>query len=167
MEKLLSKTSKLQSLLIVLLLCSNCHFDTKSSDKKQVVASTLQYTEEKVDSNFYEVEKNHIKIEDTNFTPQPKQEAINIIGVWSDDFNDGILYRIVKNNKDQYLLEMGESNSTDKWIRFTSLVKSNRKGETIYEDKESGRSEYYKVDKNGNMSVFDDLGYITTHKRLK
>ena len=98
-------------------------------------------------------------------TPKIEQENFEILGTWADDFNKGVLWRILKSKNERYVLEIGHTQSRE-WRRSSGLVKTQKNRSMVYEDRESGRDEYYKIESNGNLSVYDDLGYVATYKKF-
>lgn len=86
-----------------------------------------------------------------------------IFGPWADDFVPGIIYRIKHKSDNNYVLETSATNS-NKWQAANELKKITRNGESIYKVTEEGYSEYYRIEPNGDLSVFDNLGYIATYK---
>ncbi|WP_337433130.1 hypothetical protein, partial [Alistipes communis] len=65
----------------------------------------------------------------------------------------------------QYLMEIGSMDS-DQWISSTQLSKIKKGKQILYHNNDEGYVEYYQIDDNGNLSVFDNLGYITTYAKL-
>ena len=81
----------------------------------------------------------------------------NIIGIWRDDYDTKILHRIRKDkNKDE----------PGKWVDYTSLREQYLNGFRVFFDK-NHTEEYYIVEKNGDLSVFDNFGFIGTYIRIK
>lgn len=59
-------------------------------------------------------------------------------------------------------MEIGSMDS-DQWISSTQLSKIKKGKQILYHNNDEGYVEYYQIDDNGNLSVFDNLGYITTY----
>jgi len=92
-----------------------------------------------------------------------KTETFEILGTWADDFTAGLLWRIIKKENGSYILEMGTP-----WRSHRRLRKTKRNGKEIYIDTESlNEEEYYRIEPNGNLAVFDNHGYIATYKKIK
>lgn len=89
-------------------------------------------------------------------------DSKKIIGVWADDFSDGIYHRIIESPKGVFTMEMGDKRS---WIEGCSLERIIKYGVTIYEKSGYGYGEYYIINQDNNLEVFDDYGYVTTYKR--
>ena len=85
-----------------------------------------------------------------------------IIGVWADDFHDGIYHRIIESPKGVFTMEMGDKRS---WIEQCSLKRIIKNGVTIYKNSEYGYDDYYIINQDNNLEVFDNYGYIATYKR--
>ncbi len=95
-----------------------------------------------------------------------KYEDKKSLGIWADDFNKGILWQIQKNDNGLYILQMSKVNSS-KWIYNHKLKRIKKNGQIVYDDIEEGYDEYYQIDNSGNLSVFDNWGYIATYKKAK
>lgn len=89
-------------------------------------------------------------------------DSKKIIGVWADDFHDGIYHRIIESPKGVFTMEMGDRRS---WIEQCSLERIIKYGVTIYKNSDYGYDDYYIINQDNNLEVFDNYGYITTYKR--
>lgn len=89
-------------------------------------------------------------------------DSKKIIGVWADDFNDGIYHRIIESPKGVFTMEMGDKRS---WIEQCSLERIIKYGVTIYKNSDYGYDDYYIINQDNNLEVFDNYGYIATYKR--
>lgn len=89
-------------------------------------------------------------------------DSKKIIGVWADDFFDGIYHRIIESPKGVFTMEMGDKRS---WIEECSLERIIKYGVTIYKNSDDYYDDYYIINQDNNLEVFDDYGYIATYKR--
>ena len=89
-------------------------------------------------------------------------DSKKIIGVWADDFHDGIYHRIIESPKGVFTMEMGDKRS---WIEQYSLKRIIKNGVTIYKRNDYGYDDYYIINQDNNLEVFDNYGYIATYKR--
>lgn len=89
-------------------------------------------------------------------------DSKKIIGVWADDFHDGIYHRIIESPKGVFTMEMGDKRS---WIEQCSLKRIIKYGVTIYKNSDYGYDDYYIINQDNNLEVFDNYGYIATYKR--
>lgn len=62
-------------------------------------------------------------------------DSKKIIGVWADDFHDGIYHRIIESPKGAFTMEMGDKQS---WIEECSLERIIKYGVTIYKNSDYG-----------------------------
>lgn len=90
----------------------------------------------------------------------------NIVGCWADDFTDGLLWRIHKDLSVGYVLEIGDIKDTSRWMRSSTLREEYMNGFRVFFDKERPE-EFYIVERNGDLSVFDTYGHIATYKKIK
>lgn len=89
-------------------------------------------------------------------------DSKKIIGVWADDFHDGIYHRIIESPKGVFTMEMGDKR---RWIEQCSLKRIIKNGVTIYKNSDSYYDDYYIINQDNNLEVFDNYGYIATYKR--
>ena len=89
-------------------------------------------------------------------------DSKKIIGVWADDFNDGIYHRIIESPKGVFTMEIGDKR---RWIEQCSLKRIIKNGVTIYKNSDDGYDDYYIINQDNNLEVFDNYGYIATYKR--
>lgn len=89
-------------------------------------------------------------------------DSKKIIGVWVDDFNDGVYHRIIESPKGVFTMEIGDK---QRWIEQCSLKRIIKNGVTIYKNSDYGYDDYYIINQNNNLEVFDNYGYIATYKR--
>lgn len=89
-----------------------------------------------------------------------------IVGIWEDDYTQGLLWRIRKDPKLGYVLDIGDISDTSKWIRSTTLQEEYLNGYRVFFDK-GNIEQYYIVEENGNLSVFDNYGWIATYRKIK
>ena len=90
----------------------------------------------------------------------------DVVGIWVDGFQEGILWRIRIGDDRNCLLELGETGS-NKWATLWNLTTSIQDGTTLYNIAGEKCEKYYKVEDTGDLSVFDDRGYIATFKVVK
>jgi ribosomal protein S27E len=102
-----------------------------------------------------------------NQTYSKSTQTKDVIGVWADDFTKGIIWRIRIDNNANYILELGE-NQSNRWINPHKLVKISKNGQVCYDDlDDEDRDEHYRIEDNGDLSVYDNYGYIATYKKVK
>ena len=89
-------------------------------------------------------------------------DSKKIIGVWADDFHDGIYHRIIESPKGVFTMEIGDKRS---WMEQCSLKRIIKYGVTIYKNSDYGYDDYYIINQDNNLEVFDNYGYIATYKR--
>ena len=89
-------------------------------------------------------------------------DSKKIIGVWADDFFDGIYHRIIESPKGVFTMEIGDKRS---WMEQCSLKRIIKNGVTIYKKSDCAYGDYYIINQDNNLEVFDDYGYIATYKR--
>ena len=89
-------------------------------------------------------------------------DSKKIIGVWADDFHDGIYHRIIESPKGVFTMEIGDKR---RWIEQCSLKQIIKNGVTIYKKSDDGYDDYYIINQDNNLEVFDNYGYIATYKR--
>ena len=89
-------------------------------------------------------------------------DSKKIIGVWADDFNDGVYHRIIESPKGVFTMEIGDK---QRWIEQCSLKRIIKNGVTIYKNSDYGYDDYYIINQNNNLEVYDNYGYIATYKR--
>ena len=94
-----------------------------------------------------------------------QQNDSEFIGVWMDDFNKNIRWRIRKITEKEYILQMGMADS-DEYIDTDRLIlKTKSGGKPLFLTNEYGAEEFYQMDSNGNLMVFDHSGYIGTYRK--
>ena len=59
-------------------------------------------------------------------------------------------------------MEMGDKR---RWIEEWSLTRIIKNGVTIYKNSDSYYDDYYIINQDNNLEVFDNYGYISTYKR--
>lgn len=89
-------------------------------------------------------------------------DSKKIIGVWADDFNDGIYHRIIESPKGVFTMEIGDKR---RWIEQCSLNRIIKNGVTIYKKSDCVYGDHYIINQDNNLEVFDNYGYIATYKR--
>lgn len=89
-------------------------------------------------------------------------DSKKIIGVCADDFHDGIYHRIIESPKGVFTMEIGDKR---RWIEQCSLKRIIKNGVTIYKNSNYGYDDYYIINQDNNLEVFDNYGYIATYKR--
>jgi len=88
-----------------------------------------------------------------------KTEKVVVLGIWADDMTAGVVWRIIKKENGVHMLEIGRP-----WQYPKELKKITKNGKVVYLDTDNNE-EYYRIDSNGDLSVFDNYGYITTYKK--
>lgn len=94
------------------------------------------------------------------------EEKSKFIGTWSDDFQPQLLHRIVMLKNGTYIMQLGEKGS-DYWIKSFDLKRKESNGRIIFFNMTEECDDYYQLEKNGNLSAWDNLGYIGTYKKYK
>jgi hypothetical protein len=96
-------------------------------------------------------------------TVEVQAEPVEVLGIWADDFTIGLFWRIIKIENGKHVLESGNKHN---WTPYYVLTKTTKNGKVIFLDNENGE-EYYRIEPNGDLAVFDIYGYITTFKKSK
>jgi len=78
-----------------------------------------------------------------------------------------IIYRIRKISKSRIVIESMSFTHMQSPYIISKLKKIYKKGIVKYLQLEDDSDEYYVVEKNGDLSIYDRLGYISTYKKLK
>lgn len=99
-----------------------------------------------------------------------KSQLSNItdyIGLWIDNQMQGeIIIRIRKDKKEGLVIE-NISPTDPKPSEFaTPIIKVTKNGKTIFKDTEHPE-QYFLLEKNGDLSVYDNYGFFTTYKKIK
>jgi hypothetical protein len=89
-------------------------------------------------------------------------------GLWIDNFKSGDVIFKIQKKENKYFYNYISSENPNENNNLSELIIKNRKGKTVFFDKEYIQdSVYYELEENGNLSVYDNLGYISTYKRIK
>lgn len=105
------------------------------------------------------------KINSSNQENQEYFSEKKYIGIWIDNYSkDGVLIGIREDRNEGYLKEYIDPNTLEVSTLSTSLVKIKKKGKVIFKDEDSIAGEYFILEKNGNLSAYDNQGYILTYK---
>jgi hypothetical protein len=87
--------------------------------------------------------------------------------VYPNGFGEDVLLSIVGDDKQGYQLEfVSKSNKNERSVLTTPLIKQADKGRTIFWDRDVPE-QYYILDKNGNLSAYDNYGFIETYRKYK
>lgn len=147
---------------------TSCFNNSVPTNNKSEIPVVPKYTEDELDSIVKAAEKRRreLGLDNQNISQNSKEvePQFEIIGVWADDFNAGILWRILESNKGEMVLQSGESGS-DKWKTHTKLIKKNIDGKSVLMDTDN-MEEYYLISNEG-LKVYDNYGYIATYLRVK
>jgi hypothetical protein len=94
------------------------------------------------------------------------ESITDYVGLWSDRSEQGdIIIRIRKDNNKGYVFEYISSTDTSPSNLVSKLIKRTKDGKTLFEDTES--PDYFLLEDNGDLSAYDEHGYIITYKKLK
>jgi len=156
------------SIIMSIILLFTCYNNTNPNPNEMTLAELQKEREkearEKAKLNMeLEIKATKMMMEKFN---KVEQKKFVVVGVWADDFTTGLLWRILKDDKEKYILEMGEVGSS-MWKHPHKLVKTKKNGQIVYKDVEEDCEEYYRIDSNGNLLVYDNYGYIATYKKVK
>lgn len=89
------------------------------------------------------------------------------IGIWLDDTKQGdIAIRIRKDESGNYFYEYVSIVNPRNSPLATKIIKSKRKGKTIYLDTEHPE-QYFFINKDGDLEVYDNFGYFATFRRSR
>lgn len=95
------------------------------------------------------------------------EDITDYVGLWSDNFEEGdIIIRIRKDKKEGYVLEYISSSDHKPSDFTTPLIKKIDHDKTIYKDTEHPE-QYFLLEANGDLSVYDNHGLVSTYKKLK
>lgn len=88
-------------------------------------------------------------------------------GLWLDNKAQGdVILRIRVDKVEGYVIEYISPSDTKPSEFAVPLKKEKRKGKTIFKDTEHPE-QYYVLENNGDLSVFDNYGFVESYKRLK
>jgi hypothetical protein len=89
------------------------------------------------------------------------------IGLWKNNYLKGdVIIALKKVDNKLFYLQHISASTLESSKLFTKLKYEYKDNGQFYRDIES-KNEYYKIEPNGNLSVFDNLGYIETYTRIK
>jgi hypothetical protein len=88
------------------------------------------------------------------------------IGIWIDNsLGEIALIGIRKDKQEGYIKEYIDPTTFEVAIITFPLNKVKKNGVTIFKEKESFSGDYYIIEKNGDLSSYDNQGYIATYRR--
>ena len=88
------------------------------------------------------------------------------VGLWSNNFYDGaVIIRIRKDKINGFVLEYISPLDPKPSALATPLIKKQKDGKTIFMDTEH-TEQYFLIDENGDLSVYDNYGFVETYKKL-
>lgn len=89
------------------------------------------------------------------------------IGIWSDPEIPGdVAYRIRKDEVNGLIIEVISTSDPKPSELTTSLKMVKKNGKTIFKDLDH-TGQYYLLEKNGDLSVYDNEGFVITYKKLR
>jgi len=90
------------------------------------------------------------------------------VGIWEDPSeNEGLVLRIRKDPAHGLILETILA-SDPKPSDFASQIKKTViKGKEVYTEIDNSFGEYYVLESNGDLSLYDNKGYVVTYRKLK
>lgn len=89
------------------------------------------------------------------------------VGLWSDDGTQGdVIIRIRIDKKVGYVFEYISPSDPKPSDWATPIKKKIENGKTIFNDTEHPE-QYFVLEKNGDLSVYDNYGLVVTYKKLK
>lgn len=104
---------------------------------------------------------------DENSAKQNLDKITDYIGLWTDnDIPGNIIIRIRMDKAEGIVKEYISSTDRRPSELATPLKRISKNGKTVFIDKESP-GQYYIVEINGDLSAYDEDGFIVTYKKLK
>lgn len=95
------------------------------------------------------------------------ENITDYFGLWQDNKSEGeIIIRIRKDKKLGYVFEYISPTNPKPSELAKPLIKSIKNGKIIFKDTEHPE-QYFLLENNGDLSVYDNEGYFETYKRLK
>lgn len=95
------------------------------------------------------------------------EKITDYVGLWSDNGTHGdVIIRIRKDKKLCYVFEYISPINPKPSDMATPLIKKIKNGKTIYKDTEHPE-QFYLLEDNGDLSVYDNYGFVATFKTLK
>ena len=99
-----------------------------------------------------------------------KSELENItdyIGLWLDNGTQGdVIIRIRNDKLEGYVFEYISASDPKPSDLATPLIKTQKNEKTIFKDTEH-QEQFFIVENNGDLSVYDNYGFVSTYKKLK
>ncbi|RZK04548.1 MAG: hypothetical protein EOO46_16460 [Flavobacterium sp.] len=95
------------------------------------------------------------------------ENITDYVGLWRDDgLQSDIIIRIRKDKSQGYVFEYISPTEPKPSDMATPLIKKTKNGKTIFKDTEHPE-QYYLLENNGDLSVYDNYGFVATFKTLK
>lgn len=139
------------------------NFQSTESEKANIYKSN---TNEKLNQENINQPNTYIEID----SPKDLEELgnKNTFGIWLDDtYNQKIYIRIRKEKNNKYVYELIESINSLPSNGSKPLKKSAKNGKTVFIDLDHiDLNQQFLVEKNGNLSVYDNLGFVVTYKKV-
>lgn len=89
------------------------------------------------------------------------------IGLWLDNGIPGdVIIRIRKDKLEGYVLEYIPVSDPKPSDLATQLIKTQKNGKTVFKDTEHPE-QFFLLENNGDLSVYDNYGFVSTYKKLK
>lgn len=89
------------------------------------------------------------------------------VGLWLDNGTQGdIIIRIRKDKLEGYVFEYISPSNPKPSDLATPLIKTKKNGKTIFKDTEHPE-QFFLLESNGDLSVYDNYGFVATYKKLK
>jgi hypothetical protein len=91
---------------------------------------------------------------------------VQTIGLWRmpEYYDQTLLLRICKDAKLGYVMDITVISDLQRRTDPTLLIKKTINSKTVYIDKENPE-QYYVLEKNGDLSAYDNYGFIETYKK--
>lgn len=89
----------------------------------------------------------------------------NFIGLWNANLSGDFIYRLKRGPNDKFTLDFYSPSENSSGPLPALLKKTKIKGKIAFRDIDEP-NEYYIIESNGDLSAFDERGYITSYRKL-
>jgi uncharacterized membrane protein YvbJ len=95
------------------------------------------------------------------------EHITDYVGLWLDNGTEGdVIIRIRKDKLEGYVFEYISPSDPKPSNLATPLIKTKKNGKTIFKDTEHPE-QFFLLENNGDLSVYDNYGFVATYKKLK
>lgn len=106
-------------------------------------------------------------ITDENKIKSGLENITDYVGLWLDNGTQGdVIIRIRKDKLEGYVFEYISPSDPRPSDLATPLIKTTKNGKTIFKDTEHPE-QFFLLENNGDLSVYDNYGFVATYKKLK